>query len=418
MDHPQESPWASLSPELVPLMNTGLLALRDEIVRVVRGTIPEYAPGSGDTLGPRIVSGVELALREFVERVAAPDSVASVGPVAEGCRELGRAEMKEGRGLDSLHAAYRLGARLAWRRFVDTGRRERIPPSQMYALAEALFVYIDELTGYTVQGYLEEQARTAGEAERRRQRLVEALTGETPLSPRAVAELARSAGWPLPRVVQAVALTGPALGKVPARGTPRPPVPDALGNSDGPEPFWLIPDPGPGTRAAVERALAGHRAAVGLAMPLADSAVSLRSARRLLALARRGFASGTAVPHCADHLPSLLLLQDQALIGTLSARRLAPLRELTVRQRDRLAETLLAWLQHGGSAPEVARAINVHPQTVRYRVRQLDHLFGPALRDPDIRFELEIALRAESLRATLQNPQPPAARYTPSPDSR
>jgi DNA-binding PucR family transcriptional regulator len=36
----------------------------------------------------------------------------------------------------------------------------------------------------------------------------------------------------------------------------------------------------------------------------------------------------------------------------------------------------------------------VHPQTVRYRMRQLRDLFGERLEDPDSRFELALALRA------------------------
>jgi len=60
-------------------------------------------------------------------------------------------------------------------------------------------------------------------------------------------------------------------------------------------------------------------------------------------------------------------------------------------------ETLLAWLQSGGNAREVARRLHIHPQTARYRPRQLQLLFGDALHEPDARFELEIALRAERL---------------------
>ena len=49
--------------------------------------------------------------------------------------------------------------------------------------------------------------------------------------------------------------------------------------------------------------------------------------------------------------------------------------------------------------------MHVHPQTVRYRLRQVDDLFGDQLRDPDRRFELEIALRA---RQMLQHAHPPS----------
>ena len=42
----------------------------------------------------------------------------------------------------------------------------------------------------------------------------------------------------------------------------------------------------------------------------------------------------------------------------------------------------------------MAAALDVHPQTVRYRIRQLRDLFGDRLEDPEGRFELALALRA------------------------
>ena len=75
----------------------------------------------------------------------------------------------------------------------------------------------------------------------------------------------------------------------------------------------------------------------------------------------------------------------------LRGRRLAPLARLRPGQRDRIAETLLAWLQLGENAAEVAQRLHVHPQTVRYRMRQIHELFGDQLRDPDRRFELQLA---------------------------
>jgi DNA-binding PucR family transcriptional regulator len=59
-----------------------------------------------------------------------------------------------------------------------------------------------------------------------------------------------------------------------------------------------------------------------------------------------------------------------------------------------LTETLAAWLDRPGQVQAVAAALDVHPQTVRYRVRQLRDLFGDRLDDPDARFELSLALRA------------------------
>ena len=45
------------------------------------------------------------------------------------------------------------------------------------------------------------------------------------------------------------------------------------------------------------------------------------------------------------------------------------------------------------SVQAVAAELGVHPQTVRYRIRQLRELFGTRLEDPEARFELALALR-------------------------
>ena len=44
--------------------------------------------------------------------------------------------------------------------------------------------------------------------------------------------------------------------------------------------------------------------------------------------------------------------------------------------------------------PEIAAALHVHPQTVRYRLGRLRECFGSALDDPEDRFELALVLRA------------------------
>jgi DNA-binding PucR family transcriptional regulator len=135
-------------------------------------------------------------------------------------------------------------------------------------------------------------------------------------------------------------------------------------------------------------------AALGPSVALSDASDSLRWATRALDLVRRGvLPSDEGVVRCADHLPTLLLYADEPLLRRLSHRMLAPLGDVQVPQRERLAETLLAWLQSGNSVADVAARLHIHPQTVRYRLRQLEKLFGDRLRDPESRFELELALR-------------------------
>jgi DNA-binding PucR family transcriptional regulator len=92
-----------------------------------------------------------------------------------------------------------------------------------------------------------------------------------------------------------------------------------------------------------------------------------------------------------------VLFRDERLLAELARKRLAPLTGIRAAQREHLAETLSAWLQLDRSAPEVAARLHIHPQTVRYRLRRLQQLFGDQLSDSESRFELEIALRARAL---------------------
>ena len=51
-----------------------------------------------------------------------------------------------------------------------------------------------------------------------------------------------------------------------------------------------------------------------------------------------------------------------------------------------------------GTAAEIADRLQVHPQTVRYRIRQLERTLGDQFGDPDVRFAMEMVLRVMRLR--------------------
>lgn len=144
-------------------------------------------------------------------------------------------------------------------------------------------------------------------------------------------------------------------------------------------------------------------AAIGPTVPLAEAPTSFRWARQTLVLKRRGIISADSVIRSADHIPPLILFQDEKLVDALAAGRLQPLTRGRPTQQHRLAETLLAWPQCGGNATEVASRLHLHPQTVRYRLRQFDQLFGGLPTGADERFELEITLRARR-RTALARP--------------
>jgi len=57
-----------------------------------------------------------------------------------------------------------------------------------------------------------------------------------------------------------------------------------------------------------------------------------------------------------------------------------------------LAETVAAYLAHAGSLEATARALYVHPNTVRYRLRRAADVTGFAATDPREAFALHIAI--------------------------
>ncbi|MFE1559341.1 PucR family transcriptional regulator [Streptomyces sp. NPDC058734] len=244
----------------------------------------------------------------------------------------------------------------------------------------------------------------AAPPDRARQELFRALTDDRTACDGSLAELAEAAHWPLPHAVRAVALATPGETQQLAAV-----LDDALAGMFAGRPCLLLPSPDPDARAALEVPLRGRFAAVGHAVAPRDTASSLRWALRLLTLTPHRGGLDTRAVFVDDHLSTLLLLQDEPLAHALAARWLKPLTDLTPRQSERLEVTLLAWLE-GGGAPEAAKALSVHPQTVRYRMRQLEKLFGPGLRDPRTRFELEMALRSRRLMAQVRRQNPRTGR--------
>ena len=124
-------------------------------------------------------------------------------------RGIGAAEAREGRSLEPLQAALRLGARVGWRRLCVIAAEQGLDALAFGRAGEAIFVYLDELADASAQGYLEARAEFAGERERRRRRLLDLILADPPAPAEAVAEAARAAGWPLPAQVALVALGEP-----------------------------------------------------------------------------------------------------------------------------------------------------------------------------------------------------------------
>jgi len=377
-----DQPWHELPSSVVAVLRPALDDVAREIVEAV-GTVPAYARPLEGPFGEGIRAGVQEALRHFLAEIEAG------GPVDRGdvYRALGQGEMRAGRSLESLLSAYRVGARVAWRRFAALGVGAGLDPDILYLLAESIFAYIDVLSAESAEGHALEQSAAAGEAQLRRRRLVRMLVRESTADPDALEAAAADAGWGLPRHLAVVAISGDqreaAASRLPA-GTIR----EAIGELI----CALVADPdGPGQRAAIERAVVGvdARAGLGTTVDWTQARISFARAQAALELATgdRTFVAAR------ENAGQLLLRSDPRLAAELAADRLAPLAQLSPGSRRRLTETLRVWLAEQGRLGAVAQRLAIHPQTARYRLGRLRDLLGDSLDEPDARFWLEVALR-------------------------
>jgi hypothetical protein len=400
-------PLTSLPRTLTTVMRPELPGVAEEIIAEVRRGIPEYARPMEGPYGQALRMGVQQALTTFVDQVADPS--APCDSRDEVCRRLGQYEALEGRSMDSLQAAYRIGAQVAWRRLMRLGQHHNLDSAVMSLLADAVFRYMDELAALSLAGYQEAQARSGEARQEWRRRLLRLILEQPPVPRRAITSLAELAGWAMPESVTPVALRAP--GKAGRAGAPDGCAPldqvagaplldsDVLGELSCAQPHLLIPGQVTETRELMlKAATAGRRAAIGLTVPLFAAADSLRWARQALALAESGIITDAPVTRCEDHLVTLWLLSDSALADQVVKQQLGVLAQLTPRQQSRVTETLGPWLETRGTAAEIAAQLHVHPQTVRYRIRQFEQTFGDRLNDPDARFGLELALRVMRLK--------------------
>lgn len=401
-----DQPWEALPPEVAAVLRPELPALADEIIAAISDGVPGYARPLEGPFGLALRTGVVEALRQFMALIEDPAGGRGAG--REVYVNLGRGEMRAGRSLDALLAAYRVGARVAWRRLAAAGERAGLSPRTLYALAESIFAYIDELSAESIEGYAREQTAAAGALQLRRQHLAGLLVQQPPAAAAAIEAAASEAGWTLPRTLGALAVEvedGDGSGGAGDEQADRLALrlgPDALVARVPPVVAALIPDPAaPGRRRELEAALRERRAALGPTVQWPEAALSFARAQEVLRLAREGAIDDTGGLLLAErHNLSLLLGADRRLARDVADQALAPLEGETELSRDRLRATLDAWLRHRGRTETVAHALHVHPQTVRYRLARLRELFGARLDDPDGRFELELALRSRALAGT------------------
>jgi len=378
----------TLTPPVLDALRERLPEVATHTIDAVQTGIPAYARGFGEPMGATIENAVQLALAGFFRLAStpSPDGGTPLTPAIEGAYALGRGEARSGRSADALLAAYRVGARVAWREMAATAVSAGADGESIASFAELVFAYIDELSAASVAGHTDEVESTGRVRQRRLDLLAQAiLRGEPEESLAAAAE---RAGWRPPRSLTAVLLPRaqirPVLAGVsesslvPSEGTPG--LPEERG-------LVLVADMAGRSRVRLLRLLADRSAIVGPARPWSRARASYQRALRALPLA-----DGPGAVDTEQRLPELVLAADEEAYADLRERALAPLDDLTPAARERLTATLRSWLLHQGRREAVAADLFVHPQTVRYRMGQLREIFGETLDDPTKVRDLILAL--------------------------
>jgi DNA-binding PucR family transcriptional regulator len=149
-----------------------------------------------------------------------------------------------------------------------------------------------------------------------------------------------------------------------------------------------------GTISAL-RAELGVQLRAAIAAPVAGLA-GVAAARievdRVLDSAERHPISIGQVTSLAEARTTVLLDEIVTLVGT-DQRLVDPrVRDLCA-QDPVLAETLRAYLDSFGDIAAAALWLQVHPNTVRYRVRRIEKLLSTSLTDPDVRLLFSLGLR-------------------------
>ncbi len=349
------------------------------ITREVRAQIPRYAL---TTIRRVLDEAVSTALHRFLDALDAsphPDR-----GVEELFHALGRSEARAGHSMSDLRAAVQIAVSCSWRflhRLQPDGQPAR-PVRQ--DLADTVIAFADHLVAEADAGHAEGVQQRDHDGTRARARLAEALlTGVSPTA-------ADREAWLVPQsvLVAVVELPDDERPDLTALGR------DTLVVRDG-DRLVVLADARLRSEV-VDAVRAAGTGRIGLATAATPAGIpaAARWSRRVLQLVQRGIVADSRVVDTAEHLTQIWLHAEPSLRQTLVQEQLRPLLAESPNSREILSETLLVWLETRDSAPAIAAHLGVHPQTVRYRWKRINELFGDALREPEFTVQITMVLKA------------------------
>lgn len=378
--------------------------IRAEVVREARTTIPQLidritaqvqggvTPYAGPSTGRRrrlIVMAVSAAVNHFLDSIEDPGT--SGRRVDELFRRMGHGEATEGHELVALQAAFRIASHEAWEKIRSFAVQYGLTAEALGFLGDALFAYIEHLAEQAQLGFDGANRALDRSPDLARLRLAEGILTAAPAVE--IRTHAGKASWPVPSQIVIVRIEPPSASPVPAladlgrQHLVHQELTSAIIITAADHLSQLLEE-------LSALASTDHLSATSWPVPLEQAPDAARWTARALQLVARGVIPRSPTIDCAEHRAQLWLHAEPALRQRMCLDLLQPLLAETPNSREILSETLLAWLESRDSAPAIAAKLGVHAQTVRYRWKRINELFGDDLRDPEFVMQVTMLLKA------------------------
>lgn len=358
--------------------------LSNDVLESVLAEVPLYRNLPAEQLQGEVLHVVRVNLEAFLRSL--PDG----RPRAEDLaflRSSAARRAEEGVPLDSVLAAYSVGARTAWRALVQLGEREE--PTALLELATAILRYTETVVGAVTSTYVEAHEELQhGERETRRALIRALLSGESPTELFASLGMVSAATYSLvafqllrpaaePQGLSTLVATRRRARRIEALLVDRF-GPDLLVGIDGDEGVILtsetclaalgsLRDFSRSVHAALVSGSEGPvRLVVAPPVPERELPARRQELRRLLDVASR--LERPAVPLLRDDLTLEIVAADSA---DRLASVLSPLDD-----HPELRSTLETWLAADRNRTLTARRLHIHPNTLDYRLGRVRDLTG------------------------------------------
>jgi hypothetical protein len=357
---------------------TGVLVPR--IGERIREEVPDFRRLPAEALERAIRGNVARALTAL--RDLRPPTDAEL----EQAAAIGRERAEQGLTVDAVLHAYRVTVAAVWSRFGELARERGADVTSVLAFSETLWVWADAVMDTVGAAHREVELEQAREEQQRRDAfLLALLTGTLDAT-----DLRRdSATFGL----DADRLFTPFRARGSSALSHRAIV--ALTGEDG-------------LAMALDRDLAGIATRPPAALPGIVTGIGpaarLEALPAAFAMASRALQTAVAFGQegaftLADLSIRPAIVADEVLGDAFAARYLEPLAGLGRLGAER-EETLRTWLDQGMRVDDTARALHVHPNTLRHRLRRFEEATETTLRDPRHLVELWWALERRRLQSS------------------